>query len=131
MTWPPAAAEVTHACHKDTNLGGSIGIASIMSFLVRGTQVHQNYLVANVTLGTPAVAQRLQGIERGTSWPVRACTPRTRRPLGMLYGLAQHQASLFAYVDNFLFRASSRCSASRSHSCSGASAGRPAPATKL
>jgi DHA2 family multidrug resistance protein len=83
------------------NLGGSIGIASIMSFLVRGTQVHQNYLVANVTAGSPAVARRLQGLETrlflGGASPYAA----HEKALGLLNGLVQHQASLFAYVDNF------------------------------
>ena len=34
------------------NIGGSIGIAIMTTFLARRTQVHQNHLVANVTAGT-------------------------------------------------------------------------------
>ena len=44
-------------CNLMRNLGGSIGIATIMTFLVRGTQIHLNYLVANVTPGTQAMTQ--------------------------------------------------------------------------
>jgi DHA2 family multidrug resistance protein len=85
------------------NLGGSIGIAAIMSFLVRGTQVHQNYLVADVTSGNPAVALRLQGLESRLFLAGSSPYAAHEKALGMLYGLIQHQASLFAYVDNFRF----------------------------
>jgi DHA2 family multidrug resistance protein len=83
------------------NLGGSIGIAAIMSFLVRGTQVHQNYMVTNVTAGNLAVAQRLQGMESKIFLAGSSPYSAHEKALGMLYGLVQHQASLFAYVDNF------------------------------
>ena len=83
------------------NLGGSVGIAAIMSFLVRGTQVHQNYLVANVTAGTSAVAQRLQGFETGLFRAGASPYAAHQKAMGMLYGLVQRQASLFAYVENF------------------------------
>ena len=83
------------------NLGGSIGIASIMRFLVRGTQVLQYFLMANVTAGNPAVAQRLHGLETrlflGGASPYAA----HEKAIEMLNGLVQHQAYLFAYVDNF------------------------------
>jgi DHA2 family multidrug resistance protein len=83
------------------NLGGSVGIAAIMSFLVRGTQIHQNYLVANVTAGTPAAALRLQGLEARLLQAGASPHAAHEKAMGMLYGLVQHQASLAAYVDNF------------------------------
>jgi DHA2 family multidrug resistance protein len=83
------------------NLGGSVGIAAIMSFLVRGTQVHQSYLVANVTMNSPAVAQRLGGLEAKLLFAGFSPSAAHEKALGMLYGLVQHQASLGAYVDNF------------------------------
>jgi DHA2 family multidrug resistance protein len=83
------------------NLGGSVGIAAIMSFLVRGTQVHQNYLVANVTAGNAAVTQRLSGLEAKLFLAGASPHAAHRQAMGLLYGLVQHQASLSAYVDNF------------------------------
>ncbi len=35
------------------NIGGSIGIASVTTMLVRGAQTHQNYLAANISAGNP------------------------------------------------------------------------------
>ncbi|MDR3670916.1 MAG: DHA2 family efflux MFS transporter permease subunit [Holophaga sp.] len=83
------------------NLGGSVGIAAIMSFLVRGTQVHQNYLVANVTAGNAAVTQRMAGLEAKLFFAGMSPHTAHQKAVGMLYGLVQHQASLAAYVDNF------------------------------
>jgi DHA2 family multidrug resistance protein len=83
------------------NLGGSVGIAAIMSFLVRGTQTHQNYLVASVTAGSPAAALRLQGLEARLLQAGASPHAAHEKAMGMLYGLVQHQASLAAYVDNF------------------------------
>jgi len=83
------------------NLGGSVGIAAIMSFLVRGTQIHQNYLVANVVPGSSALSQRIQGLESRFFFAGASPHAAHEKALGMLYGLVQHQASLFAYVDNF------------------------------
>jgi len=83
------------------NLGGSVGIAAIMSFLVRGTQVHQNYLVAGVTPGSPAAALRLHGLEARLLQAGASPHAAHEKAMGLLYGLVQHQASLAAYVDNF------------------------------
>lgn len=83
------------------NLGGSIGIASIMAFLVRGTQIHRNYLVANSVVGNPAMAQRLQGLEAKLILAGSSAHAAHERALGMLDGLVQRQSSFFAYVDNF------------------------------
>src|ERR1039458_3824300 len=43
------------------NIGGSIGIATVTTLLVRGSQAHQSYLAANLTAGSPATARMLQG----------------------------------------------------------------------
>ena len=83
------------------NIGGSVGIASVTTFLVRGSQIHQNYLVANVTAGNPAVMEILRGLQ--TKFCLGGTDPYTahQQGLGMLYGIVQQQASLLAYADNF------------------------------
>jgi DHA2 family multidrug resistance protein len=83
------------------NLGGSVGIAVIMNFLVRGTQVHQNHLVAQVIPGSAAWAQRLRGLESRFFLAGASPTTAHGQAVGSLYRLVQHQASLMAYVDNF------------------------------
>jgi DHA2 family multidrug resistance protein len=83
------------------NLGGSVGIAAVTTFLVRGAQVHQNYLVAHVTPGAPALAARLQGLQAklvaGGLDPAAAL----QRAVALVYHVVRQQASLMAYLDNF------------------------------
>jgi MFS transporter, DHA2 family, multidrug resistance protein len=82
------------------NIGGSVGIASVTTLLVRRSQLHQNYLVAHLTAGAPiagAVASleahfAVSGFDRFTA---------QRMALGALYRMAGQQASLLAYTDNF------------------------------
>ncbi|MGO8791069.1 MAG: DHA2 family efflux MFS transporter permease subunit [Terriglobia bacterium] len=83
------------------NIGGSVGIATVTTFLVRGSQIHQNYLAANITAESPAVMTMLHGLQ--TKFCLGGTDPYTahQQGLGMLYGILQQQASLLAYADNF------------------------------
>jgi DHA2 family multidrug resistance protein len=83
------------------NIGGSIGIACVTTFLVRGAQVHQNYLVANVTPGNPAAMAMIQGLRDSLSRAGIDPWDAHQRALASVYGMLQQQASLMAYVDNF------------------------------
>jgi MFS transporter, DHA2 family, multidrug resistance protein len=83
------------------NIGGSIGIASVTTFLVRGSQIHQRYLAANVTAGNPAVSDMLQGLQTKFCLGGADTYAAHQKALGAFYGIVQQQASLLAYVDNF------------------------------
>jgi len=83
------------------NIGGSIGIACVTTFLVRGSQIHQRYLVANVTPGNPKVIALLKGLERKFYLGGVDASTAYHKALGELYGMVQQQAALLAYVDNF------------------------------
>jgi DHA2 family multidrug resistance protein len=83
------------------NIGGSIGIASITTFLVRGSQVHQRYLAADVTSRNPAVGHVLQGFESRFYMQGADAYTAHHKALGELYGMVRQQAALLAYVDNF------------------------------
>jgi DHA2 family multidrug resistance protein len=83
------------------NIGGSVGIATVTTLLVRGSQVHQSYLVANVTARNSVMAGILHGME--TKLYIAGFDGYTahQKALGMLYGILQQQATLLAYADNF------------------------------
>ena len=83
------------------NIGGSIGIATVTTFLVRGSQTHQAYLGANVTAGSPTAMALLQGLQ--AKFILGGADPYTAHQdaLGLLYRSIQQQASLLAYADNF------------------------------
>ena len=83
------------------NIGGSVGIATVTTFLVRGSQMHQSYLVANVTTRNPMMVAMLHGLQaKLCSGGFDAYTAH-RKAMATLYEILQQQASLLAYVDNF------------------------------
>ena len=83
------------------NIGGSVGIASVTTFLVRNSQIHQNYLAANVTAGNPAAMEMLHGLQTKLYLGGADTYTAHQKALGMLYRILQQQASLLAYADNF------------------------------
>ena len=83
------------------NIGGSIGIAGITTFLVRGSQTHQNYLVPNLTPGNPAAMAVLDGLPAKFSAGGADAITAQKDALGALYRNLQQQASVLAYADIF------------------------------
>ncbi|MGA3069604.1 MAG: DHA2 family efflux MFS transporter permease subunit [Terracidiphilus sp.] len=83
------------------NIGGSIGIATVTTLLVRGSQAHQSYLAANLTAGSPATARMLQGL--GARFFHAGANVHTahQEALGALYRSVQQQAAVLSYADNF------------------------------
>jgi DHA2 family multidrug resistance protein len=83
------------------NIGGSIGIASVTTVLVRSSQIHQSYLVANITAGSSGVVEILHGLQAKFSLGGTDSYTAYQKALGALYESMQRQASLLAYTDNF------------------------------
>jgi DHA2 family multidrug resistance protein len=87
------------------NIGGSIGIACVTTMLVRGSQIHQSYLAANLTATNPGTAQALLGLQAKFHIAGASQHAAYLESLGALYRSVQQQASLLAYADNFRFMA--------------------------
>jgi DHA2 family multidrug resistance protein len=83
------------------NIGGSIGIASVTTMLVRGAQTHQNYLAGNLTAGNPATMALLQGLSGKFHVGGSDAFGAHQEAMGALYRSVQQQASVLAYADNF------------------------------
>ena len=83
------------------NIGGSIGIATATTVLVRRSQVHQNYLVAHLTAGAQSSSAAVSGL--AARFSASGFDPWTAHhmALGAIFRMAGQQASLLAYVDNF------------------------------
>ena len=67
------------------NLGGSIGIACVTTFLVRGSQIHQNYLGANITANTPGLRGSLLGLSAKFLLGGASADSANQKAAGMLY----------------------------------------------
>jgi DHA2 family multidrug resistance protein len=83
------------------NIGGSVGIATMTTFLVRGAQTHQNYLAANVTATNPNAMAALLGLQARFFHGGASAYTAQQDALGAIYRNIQQQASLLAYADNF------------------------------
>jgi DHA2 family multidrug resistance protein len=83
------------------NIGGSIGIATVTTLLVRGSKAHQSYLAANLTAGSPATARMLQGLGARFFHAGASALTAHQEALGALYRSAQQQAAVLSYADNF------------------------------
>ena len=83
------------------NIGGSVGIAAVTALLVRGTQIHQNYLGAYVTAGSPAASAMIHGLQTRFAVSGASAYNASQEAWGYLYQSIQRQCSLLAYADNF------------------------------
>jgi DHA2 family multidrug resistance protein len=83
------------------NIGGSIGIAALTAFLVRGSQTHQDYLGAHLTAGNAAVSDMIAALS--ARFAALGADPVTahQEALGALYNSLQQQAAVLAYADDF------------------------------
>ena len=87
------------------NLGGSVGISMLTTFLARQSQVHQTSLVAHATATNPKFQQMLHGsaatMAKSGSGPVLAM----QQAYNQMMGLIEQQAVLLAYVNAFWWAA--------------------------
>jgi DHA2 family multidrug resistance protein len=83
------------------NIGGSVGIATVMTLLVRGAQAHQSYLAANLTAGSPTTMRLLQGFGARFFHAGANANTAHQEALGALYRSVQQQAAVLSYADNF------------------------------
>jgi len=82
------------------NMGGSVGISLVTTFLARRAQLHQTVLVAHLTPYDPAYASRLQAM---TSALGAAGDPAAARQaaIASVYHTVVAQANLLSFLDNF------------------------------
>jgi MFS transporter, DHA2 family, multidrug resistance protein len=85
------------------NIGGSVGIASVTTMLVRGAQVHQNYLAAHLTSQDPDTLAAFQGLQAQLHAAGASIYDAGVESLGALYRSLEQQATVLSYADNFRF----------------------------
>jgi MFS transporter, DHA2 family, multidrug resistance protein len=82
------------------NLGGSIGIAAITTFIARGAQSNQGTFVSHFSQYSPIYQQKLAAIQAKLaahegSWRAAHQAPQ------ILYGILGRQSLLVTYAHNF------------------------------
>ena len=83
------------------NIGGSIGIAALTANQVRGAQIHQSYMGANLTANNPVAANAIQGLAARFQAGGANAVLAHQEAMGAVYGRLQQQAAVLAYADNF------------------------------
>jgi len=98
---PQKMGNATSIFNLMRNIGGSIGIAIMTTFLARRSQVHQNHLVANVTGGSPQTRQLLQGMRANFYAHGADSVTASRKAIAAMYGMVQQHAAMLAFVEAF------------------------------
>jgi MFS transporter, DHA2 family, multidrug resistance protein len=83
------------------NIGGSVGIAIVTATLVRGGQIHQNYLAANLAPSSAQTSALAAGLSAKYAAGGASVADAHHLALGSIYRLLLQQASLLAYADAF------------------------------
>jgi DHA2 family multidrug resistance protein len=81
------------------NIGGSVGIALITTFIARDAQRHQALLVGNLTPFAPVYQQWLAGSQ--TALAARGAIRPAEQALAVIYGTLLQQSLFAAFIDNF------------------------------
>ena len=98
---PQKMGNATSIFNLMRNIGGSVGIAIMTTFLARRTQMHQNHLVGNITAGDRNTLRMLQGMKANFILHGSDAVTASRKALAALYGLVQQHASMLAFVEAF------------------------------
>jgi MFS transporter, DHA2 family, multidrug resistance protein len=99
----PAAKNATASAiiNMMRNIGGSVGIALMTTFLARREQFHQNMLVEHVSpysALTSRMLQRLQQVYLGAN---ASAADALHQAQAQLYAMVQTQAAVLSYIDAF------------------------------
>jgi len=98
---PEKMGNATSIFNLMRNIGGSVGIALMTTFLARRAQVHQNHLVANITAGSLQTNKLLQGLRANYYAHGSDGVTASRKALAALYGMVQQHAAMLAFVEAF------------------------------
>jgi len=83
------------------NIGGSFGIAVMITFLARRQQLHHNHLIGNISQYNRGTWQMLQATR---AWFVSLGadpSTATQQAYGAVYGMMQRQAAMLSFVEAF------------------------------
>lgn len=84
------------------NIGGSIGISAATSLLSTYSQIHQTYMISNLTPYNPIYQQQLHSATKFLALK-SGTVLAAQQAQGLFYGILVKQASLWGFIENFRF----------------------------
>jgi DHA2 family multidrug resistance protein len=98
---PERMGNATSIFNLMRNIGGSVGIAIMTTFLARRTQLHQNHLVANIHSGSIETYRMLQGMQANFLAHGADAVTASKKSAAAIYALVQQHAAMLAFVEAF------------------------------
>ena len=83
------------------NLGGSVGISMLTTFLARQSQMHQTHLVAHATAANPQFQKMVEGSAANMAHAGSGPALALQQGYAQVMGMIQQQAALLSYVNAF------------------------------
>jgi len=96
---PNKSNQISGITNLSRNVGGSIGISLLSTFLLRLAQRHQVYLVAHATASDPAFTQTVAGLTSTFTGQGMAPNIATQQAYTMVSRMISGQATTLAYID--------------------------------
>jgi DHA2 family multidrug resistance protein len=96
---PNKSNQISGITNLARNIGGSIGISLLSTFLQRLSQVHQVYLSAHTSPGDPAFQSRVTGIAQTFRAQGATAAEATAQAYRMIERTLVGQATVLAYID--------------------------------
>jgi MFS transporter, DHA2 family, multidrug resistance protein len=83
------------------NIGGSVGIAVLTTYIARREQANQVTLVRHVTPYSAATGQMLQRLQQAFNAAHANAADALHHAQAALYAIVQQQAAVLSYIDAF------------------------------
>jgi len=83
------------------NLGGSVGISAATTLLARATQVHQNYLVANLAPSSPQYQDAVNAATHALTQHGMSSVSAQTGAIGLIGQAITQQSAFLGYIDVF------------------------------
>jgi MFS transporter, DHA2 family, multidrug resistance protein len=98
---PDKTEQASSLINVARNLGGSIGISAATTMLARGTQVHQDYLVAHLTPSSLAYQDMVTAATHALTQHGMSSVSAQAGAIGLIGQMLTQQSTLLAYMDVF------------------------------
>jgi DHA2 family multidrug resistance protein len=102
---PERSSSVAGLVNFMRNIGSSVGTSMVTTLIARRAQVHQVYLVANVTRGQRSFADAAAALTNHIATSGAAANTAVNKTYALLYRTVIGQATTLAYLDTFLILA--------------------------
>jgi DHA2 family multidrug resistance protein len=97
----PEMGNATSLFNLLRNIGGSTGIAIIVTILARDRQEHTNVLISHIDPYNPGVQNMLQGLRSTFAARGSDLVTAAERANAALWGLVQREAAMMTFIDAF------------------------------